>query len=754
MTEEAPGGRLRRVAVRSVLVLVIGAAILAPILYYASTVDVHPPQVDQFVVTQHLPGDTSVALTTASLEVVFSEDVDHTAAQAAFAIEPHLAGAFSWSGTSMIFTPSAPLPLETSFSVSVGSGIRDLAGNVMGASGPYTFRTVGSPSVVATSPTAASRDVRLDATITVTFSTLMDTASVGEALQVIPHVDVDLRWSGETVTVIPRQPLEPDHQYLVVVDTTATDLAGTALSDPLRFSFSTVSAGLHARALLPQDTAQGIAVTTAIAVVLDRPIDPQSVRDRLISVEPGVAGSVSLVAPEGAAGMTDTARRILQFVPSGPLPANTTFTVTLDPGLRGTDGAQLAAPLVWTFTTGSPSASLANQIVFLSSRSGVPNLWAMNPDGTNQHQVSAELSPITSYAVAPDGDSYVVGDGARLVEEDASGSQRRVLTESGMVEFDPSYAPDGSAIVFGRADAETGAGLGIWTRPPSGGRARAITVPSGQGGVAATPRATPDNPQPSSAEPVPLLRAPRYSPDGTQIAFVDAGGRIGILDLSDGSVTAAAFHGASPPAWLPGSEGIVVSGLGAVASQGAWASGLLTPETPVPPLTPAGLRLSSDEQAALRTVELDAGLSLVQETPLRAGATLPTVGPNGRIAYIVLDPDSAETGSLWIAAPGGLGSIALSPDTRARASSASFGPETGTLVVAREPVLTSQPTATPGPSASPGATFGATAAPEATPTAGPAGEPRPAGGIWLIDARSGIGRQLTTDDGWLPRWLP
>jgi Bacterial Ig-like domain/WD40-like Beta Propeller Repeat len=744
---EAPGGRVRRVAIRSILVLVVGAAILTPILYYASTVDVRPPQVDHFAVTQHLPGDGSVALTTASLEIGFSEDVDHTTAQTAFAIDPHVTGAFSWSGTTMVFTPSASLPLETSFSVTVGSGVRDLAGNVMGASGPYTFRTVGSPSVVATSPEGSATDVPLNATITLSFSTLMDTASVANALEIIPRTDVDLRWSGQKVTIVPRQPLQPDHPYLLLVGTSATDLAGTALSNPLSLSFSTVPAGLHARAVLPQDTAQGIAVTTSIAVVLDRAIDPGSVRDRLISVVPAVAGSLSLVAPDGAAGMTDTARRILRFVPSGPLPANTTFTVTLDPGLRGTDGAQLAAPLTWTFTTGSPSASLANQIVFLSSRSGVPNLWAMNPDGSNQHQVSAELSPVTTYAVAPDGRSYVTGDGARLIEEQADGSQRRILTQSDDLEFDPSYAPDGSAIVFGRADAATGAGLGLWSRPPSGGPATAITVPSGDGGVAATPQATPSAAQPSATEPAPVLRAPRYSPDGTQIAFVDTGGRVGILDLGDGSLTAAAFHAASPPAWFPDSEGIVVSGLGSVSNQAPWASGLLTPGTPVPPLTPAGLRLTGAEEAGLRTVELDAGLSLAQTTPLNEGAALPVVGANGRIAYVVLGPDSNDAGSLWIAAPGGLGSVELSPDTRARARGVSFAPESGTLVVAREAVIAPEPEPPPGASASPAETS------TPTPTPRPTLEARPAGGIWLIDAQSGIGRQLTTD-GWLARWLP
>ncbi len=747
MSGEASSGRLRRVVVRSVLVLVAGAAILVPILWYASTVDVRPPQVDRMAVTQHLPGDSSVALTTTSLEIVFSEAVDHTTAQTALAIDPNVTGSFSWSGSTMIFTPAGRLPLKTSFSVSLKAGVRDLAGNVMGATGPFGFRTVGSPSVVATRPAAAATDVVLDAPIVITFSTLMDTTSVQDSLEVIPRTDVDLQWAGETVTIIPRQSLEPDHHYVVIIGTGATDLAGTALDKPLRLEFSTVPAGLHARAILPQDTAQGIAVTTSIAVILDRAIDPSSVDGRLMTIEPAVGGSLSVTAPEGAAGMTDTARRILRFNPSGPLPANTTFTVTLSPGMRGTDGARLAAPLTWSFTTGAPSTSLANQIVYLSSRSGVANLWAMNPDGSNQHQVSAELSPVTSYAVAPDGRSYVVGDGARLVEEAADGSDRRVLTQADDVEFDPAYAPDGSVIVFGRADAATGAGLGLWTRSPSGGPAQAIDVPNGSGGVTAIPVPTPSGS--AAALPASLLRAPRYSPDGRRLAFVDSGGRIGILDLEDGSLTAAAFHAASVPAWLPNGHGIVVSGLADLPGQAALATRLLTPGTPVPPLTPSGLRLTTLERRGLGAVELDVGLSLAQRLPLEAGAALPAVDPDGRVAYVVLRPDNPEAGSLWIAAPGGLGSIELETDSGALARGVSFAPEADTLVVVRQAVIDEPPGTSPQPSPTPVASPAETPGPTASPTT----TVRPAGGIWLVDARTGIGRQLTSD-GWLARWLP
>ena len=193
-------GEDRRVVIRTVLVLAIGAVLLAPILYYASTVDLHPPQVDRFVLSQHLPGDDGVALTTSSLEVVFSEAVDHKSAQTAFTLSPQVPGSFSWSGVSMVFTPSDRLPLQTSFSLRLRGKITDLAGNAMNGAGPYAFHTVGGPSIVATQPVDQAVDVALDTRIQLTFSTLMDTASVQRALEIVPNTEADLRWAGQRLT--------------------------------------------------------------------------------------------------------------------------------------------------------------------------------------------------------------------------------------------------------------------------------------------------------------------------------------------------------------------------------------------------------------------------------------------------------------------------------------------------------------------------------------------------------------------------
>jgi len=237
---------------------------------------------------------------------------------------------------------------------------------------------------------------------------------------------------------------------------------------------------------------------------------------------------------------------MLTFTPSGALPANTTFEVELLPGITGPDGGGMAEPVRWTFTTGAPTAALSNQIIFISDRAGIANLWAMNPDGTARRQLSAELTPVVDYAVAPDGSSFVVADGRRLVFSRPDGSERRVLTDEGVLEFDPTYAPDARRIAFGRADAETGEGLGIWQRAIDAAAPERLEMPL-----------------PILGEPVAddaWLRAPRYSRDGQALAFVDTDGRVGVVELPADRLLVAEFAAEAPPAWLPDSSAILLTG--------------------------------------------------------------------------------------------------------------------------------------------------------------------------------------------------
>jgi hypothetical protein len=691
----------RAVPLRTVAVLAIGLAVLAAILYYASTFDGRGPTVVGISLTQHLTGDDKQALTTSSIEVDFSEPVTHSSAEGAFAISPAVDGAFSWSSTSMTFTPAARLPLRTEFAVTIGRGVRDQAGNpISGAPNTFSFATVGNPTVVASDPADGEEGVALDAPIAIDFSTLMDTASVEAAIAVQPGGRISLRWSRERLTIEPITPWQPNLQYSVAIGVGARDQAGTPLERPYLLSFRTVASGIRVRTIVPADGVAGVAVTTPIAVVFDQALDPSSVQDDILTITPAVAGSLDLVASPGAAGIADAARRILRFQPSGALAPNTTYHVALGPGLRGTDGAGMPAGESWTFTTGAPTQTLSNQILFLSDRAGIANLWAMNPDGSNQRQLSAELSPVTGYSVAPDGRSFITGDGAAIIWQRADGTARRLLTDAGVVEYDPAYSPDGTVITFGRADPVLGSGLGLWMRDADGSDARPIQLPEG---VSASPSV-------GAATPVPLLRAPRLSADGTALAFVDEAGTVDILDLELKQLASAPFMALSEPVWLPDGSGVLVAGLPAASGVGEHP---YRPYSAVDALDPASRSLGATQVAAAHVVRMDRFATSVTSTAFGSGASRPAVDSRGRYAFIRLAGADVESGSLWLAsALDDAGSEIAIPSDR-RPATASFAPEPGAILI---------------------------------------GQAEP-GGIWIIDLASGGGRRLATD-GWLPRWLP
>lgn len=686
---------MRAVIVRYAAVLGLGLAALAGVLYIASSVDGRPPLVEAFRLTLHVSDDERLALTTSGIEVEFSEAVRTDTAEAAFRIEPDVAGEFSWSGPVLRFTPEERLPLETEFAVRLEAGVEDEAGNRMSDStDAFEFRTVGPPEVASTEPADGDEEVPLDAAIVIGFNTLMDTAAVEDALEIRPILAYEVNWSAEQLTIVPSPGLREATTYEVTIGADARDSAGIPLERAFSFSFATVRAPIEVAQLVPADGVEGVALTSPIAVFFDRELDADAELDELFSIEPEVAGTLEVVVPPGAAGLAEPVARLLRFQPSRAFAPNTTYRVTLAPGLAASDGSRLADPVEWAFTTGSPLATLSNQVVFLTDRSGVANLWAMNPDGSGQRQVSAELSPVVDYAVSPDARRVVVGDGARLVLQRADGSDRTVLTDSDALEFDPAWAPDGSRFAYGRAELATGSGDGLWTRAADGGdeqrlEIRALRSPS------PTPSGTP-----GEQAPVPVLRAPRYAPDGSAVAFVDASGSVRILDLSDGTQRAAFVLGVSAPAWLADSSGVLVGVLpGAEPVVGAPGAALL-------PLLAEEPFLSPGELARVEIVRVDSGATRLVHLDLPSGAHHPDVAGNGLLylldgaAYLTDDPRSATAGRR------------LLPDEATEIAWAAFGVEERTVLLA---------------------------------DAG--------GGIRLLDALTGRVTELSAD-GWRPRWLP
>lgn len=202
-----------------------------------------PPDADAPTVLSNAPAANAMAVpTNAVLSVSFSEAMNKATVDAAFSISPAVAGTALWDGTDTLrtFQPSAPLAPSTQYTVTVGVGARDRAGNALAAPFTFTFTTAAAadttrPTVVSTSPALGEMGVATDTKLSVTFSEPMDKASVQVAFVV--NVPMSLyggtfAWSadGRTVTYSPPGFFQHGSNAAFRIGAASRDLAGNTLN--------------------------------------------------------------------------------------------------------------------------------------------------------------------------------------------------------------------------------------------------------------------------------------------------------------------------------------------------------------------------------------------------------------------------------------------------------------------------------------------------------------------------------------------
>ena len=333
---------------------VIAGAVLVALLYNAIMVDRVPPTYSIRVSTAPASGPVP---TLNSVDVDFSEAVRPDTAEQAFSMSPNVSGSFHWQGLqSMIFTPSAALPLSTKFHVHVAAGVQDLVGNAQGGTGDIDFTTVGAPRIVSVSPATAAQSVGVDAPILITFDRLMDTQKVIAGLQVTPDFTYQASWNGAVLSIVPTRPLQYGTAYTIKVGDPAVDTDGTKLTAYVT-NFTTVDMGLRVAALIPSPGVAGVSIRSQIAVVFDGPIDQASIGGA-IKMTPPVSGSIKAIAlPDdrkpsagSSAAPAGSGASVLVFTPDNPFPPHTTYSVTMSSTVKRTDG-QVASAQAWSDAT-------------------------------------------------------------------------------------------------------------------------------------------------------------------------------------------------------------------------------------------------------------------------------------------------------------------------------------------------------------------------------------------------------------------
>ncbi len=257
----------------------------------------------------------------------------------------NIPGTYSFNGTTASLTPIGMLAVNTVYTVTITTGAKDSAGNSIAADYIWSFTTGSAPVVVATDPANGDLSVPLTKTITASFSTAMNPATLNKNTFQVKKgatvLDGVYSYSGTTISFKPTLPLEVNTVYTAVILAGVKDLSGNSMAADYNWSFATNSIP----AVTSTDPAQGatnVVLNKIIKANFNKPMDPNTINTSTFLLKDGatvILGTVSYTALTAS------------FAPNVALTANRLYTATITTGAKDPSGNPLAADYTWTFTT-------------------------------------------------------------------------------------------------------------------------------------------------------------------------------------------------------------------------------------------------------------------------------------------------------------------------------------------------------------------------------------------------------------------
>src|SRR5437016_3623460 len=158
-----------------------------------------------------------------------------------------VAGTVSYSGVTATFTPAANLAPLTTYTATISTGAKDLAGNALASDMSWSFTTgvipdTTAPTVSATVPANATTGVGITAQLATTFSEPMDASTINSSTFTLKQgttpVAGTVSYSGVTATFTPAANLAPLTTYTATIDRKSVVQAKSALRSDSRWIYT------------------------------------------------------------------------------------------------------------------------------------------------------------------------------------------------------------------------------------------------------------------------------------------------------------------------------------------------------------------------------------------------------------------------------------------------------------------------------------------------------------------------------------
>ncbi len=302
--------------------------------------------------------DPTSAVVAAFNQPVVALGADPSSLPAAFTLSPSANGKGEWVNTSTyIFYADPALAGGASYQVQLNPALVSTAGTTLETASGWSFSTT-MPRLVSSLPDP-SVNVRLDASVQLTFSYSMDPASVQSnfSLQTGDGQSVPgkLGWNADftTFAYTPTQLLARDTNYVVDLDAQAAALGGTPLGEPVHLGWHTVPELGIFDTSPGEDRVKGN--YESISLLLSSYIDTNKVED-FITITPAITN----LSP----WMDQTGTTLFIW---GTFEPETNYTLVVSPDLTDLWGSKLGKPYTLHFST----AALDPAVTFTYSTDSV-----------------------------------------------------------------------------------------------------------------------------------------------------------------------------------------------------------------------------------------------------------------------------------------------------------------------------------------------------------------------------------------------
>jgi Raf kinase inhibitor-like YbhB/YbcL family protein len=217
-----------------------------------STSDVNPPTVSS---TSPASGDNSISISN-NVTINFSEEMDPATINTSnITVQDSsgnsVSGVVSYNERIATFTPATDLSYFTVYTVTVGIGVKDSAGNALASNSSWNFTTSSAPDTIAptissTSPSSGATDISISSDVTITFSEEMDSSTINTSNITVQDsggnsVSGAVSYSSKVATFNPTSDLSHSTVYTVTVGTGVKDTSGNALASSLSRNFTTAA---------------------------------------------------------------------------------------------------------------------------------------------------------------------------------------------------------------------------------------------------------------------------------------------------------------------------------------------------------------------------------------------------------------------------------------------------------------------------------------------------------------------------------